>query len=206
VNLESADGRRIVRTLITLWLVALATLGSFWATSYRATAVWIPYDVQRRLEPVTAAQVRCTSYEGAVHGILVTPQTPSEAASFVWPYADWRCLGARYQYFKLETHSLLGWGIVTPWSSRADREFLRPRRPRGSGLSENPRTVRVVTVPYAWIFLAMVAGPLSVMGVRRAKRRRAGRRGLCAACGYDLRATPGRCPECGTLQEIKRAT
>ena len=49
-----------------------------------------------------------------------------------------------------------------------------------------------------WAFaLATSALPAMWLWWRRAGVRRL-RRGLCPACGYDVRATPGRCPECGT--------
>ena len=54
-----------------------------------------------------------------------------------------------------------------------------------------------VEVSY-WLLLCCGALPV---GAWLMWRRTLGRRavnGFCLACGYDLRATPGRCPECGT--------
>jgi len=64
-----------------------------------------------------------------------------------------------------------------------------------------PRRAFVVLLPF-WLLLLIAASlPTAVAWApirqrRRLKKLRQFRR--CTVCSYDLRATPGRCPECGT--------
>jgi hypothetical protein len=60
---------------------------------------------------------------------------------------------------------------------------------------------KVVIAPYWFLCLLFAAYPATA-GARSLRRwllRRArAARNACLACGYDLRGTPGKCPECGT--------
>jgi hypothetical protein len=56
-----------------------------------------------------------------------------------------------------------------------------------------------LSVPYWPLILAGLVPP-ALWTRRRIQRQRWRRAGLCFRCGYDLRATPGRCPECGMVR------
>lgn len=62
----------------------------------------------------------------------------------------------------------------------------------------------VIAIPYWPLVLLSGITPLVWLVAFKRKRRRdfAGR---CLACGYDLRATPERCPECGTISDGAKA-
>jgi hypothetical protein len=65
---------------------------------------------------------------------------------------------------------------------------------------ENGETGLFVGVKH-WFVVACTAAlgfPAARQLARWIHRRQLSRHGCCHVCGYDLRATPDRCPECGT--------
>jgi hypothetical protein len=100
----------------------------------------------------------------------------------------------RVEYERLEGEYMSLVGGEIPRLSDVDvdlenrlRRFPLPM-PAMFFISYRRAVVATVAIPSLWLALA-------IWRLRRAAFRR--RTGFCLSCGYDLRATPDRCPECG---------
>jgi 4-amino-4-deoxy-L-arabinose transferase-like glycosyltransferase len=82
------------------------------------------------------------------------------------------------------------YGIVTHWN-RTGFVGYSIRQPNGS-------LEFSLAVPFGLVTALTALLPVGwAAGRWRLRRRRAKRDGFCVGCGYDLRASPQRCPECG---------
>jgi hypothetical protein len=95
----------------------------------------------------------------------------------------------------------LGWYAGSKPNDDDDRSITdRPKwQVVGFAWWYDPQPYAFLIVPH-WALAAVAAVlPAWQYGRHMRRGRRRTRAGLCPACGYDLRATPDRCPECGTI-------
>jgi len=142
-----------------------------------------------------------TPYENAEDAGRFASDSPRRFDRTPMPPAPWPATG--YSVWER-----LGFGYVRDVRQSQPPPATRPRvlheiRPVGPTTHEQ----RILVVPL-WPFLLATAGPATGWLVARRRRRRRERRatlGLCTACGYDLRASSGRCPECGAAASVTTA-
>jgi hypothetical protein len=114
---------------------------------------------------------------------LTYPKRPPPEWARPWPTARW----------SWDTSDAIGHSpILEGWGSR----WELVRQPyRGQDHGEGG-WYQVLMLPHWSLAVATAVLPVWWL-VGRLRRRRFGE-GCCQKCGYDLRATPGRCPECGS--------
>ena len=156
---------------------------------------------------------RVTRVLGAFSLLLALLTATGWVSSYRWNLAaQWGGGTRRY-------HVMLRLGRMTWFVERGRagplRFFHRPTTPFGNNMADdvpstlgfgyeahgwadpNVATTYTTNVPLWFVLALFLIAPGGVL-IEKVRRARAARRaGYCPVCGYDLRATPNRCPECG---------
>jgi hypothetical protein len=194
--------RKLFTLAAAVSAVLFVAVGTLWVRSYRVfNAHWLGWG--------------CSSGAGTSSGYIVTGQN--------WPGGMWFAVEsvrnadpAWWQWMHnadgtglfVDSNTLRysGWRKTHRPAFTAGRNEKTPWRLRYGGQAAG-WVERSVGAPHWFLLLLTVPLPLAWAGATRSRRRRRrrARQGLCLRCGYDLRSTPDRCPECGAVPTPKGA-
>jgi hypothetical protein len=180
---------RIFRGLLRAMLLTLGlACGACWYRSYgHVNEYWFAESSATRHE-VTRGFIRSGAGRiGMMRTRIINSEIhettrETEFKSRAIQDADWQAMGFKFQEAK------------APWSylgiDYATGDMINEAR---VGIS---MPYRRIVVPY-WLLTSIPAVIWTVWMTARIRKRRRTRVGMCKYCGYDLRASPERCPECG---------
>jgi hypothetical protein len=197
--------RRLLNLLTVLSLLLCLAVAALWVRSYFAADrfVRLPLTLRPggfRTEEYTAFAWRGVLGVGAIrhdHEQASMPAAQYDPLLLIAQSRDaqWQFEGSWSsrppQDFPATGGSLPLWGFDT-WTVN---ERGLGHRGLGAGLN----------IAY-WLLLLLCSVPLDLWVIATMFGRRRLGRGRCVRCGYDLRATPDRCPECGHVGEAAVAT
>jgi hypothetical protein len=158
----------------------------FWEARIDSTRTRVPDNSFTTTHTGTVSWYKPDGHRRAIFVPLIPFRRPNDG-SFAGHYAPYYCDGTSVS---LPFES----GLVQFVRGRASTDERGLLRPDGMTFLE-------VVLPN-WLVLAVFGGIPAVFMVRPAVRRLIAwrrPRGRCRACGYDLRMTPDRCPECGAV-------
>jgi hypothetical protein len=137
------------------------------------------------------ANLQFEDADGVADACLTDDTTPISPAG--WFY-DTSLMPAGSHFYDLEDPDCNHWGFGL--------FLIRTVGPPQGNWHFGQRPLIIAYAPYWFLELPLLVLPcIAAFGLIRSRRRL--RTGCCGQCGYDLRATPGRCPECGATSPTK---
>jgi hypothetical protein len=176
--------RILVNAITVASLVLCIVLIGMWARSYTRLDTYNSWD-DATGRYVVVASLRGGLQVGAIDRM---------------PLSDNYTLYVGWKDYRLDSHEGTGDAYGDDWQLFRETGTEPSQRFGFKWLTGKfgTRNFRSLRVPFWFLALASAVLPCIVL-VRRVRCVRSRRTGCCPACNYDLRATPTRCPECGTI-------
>jgi hypothetical protein len=176
---------RLFNLMTILLLLVCVVSAALWGSSYFCTIGWRFFSQDERHSWTTDVDT--------IRGGIQFRQDIRPPYSFIVSHGPGGRLKSQAAWARKD---LLGFGMDAfnyPWTTNRNGPTSVARR-------------IVLVAPWYPLFLLTALGALPGVVVFRRRRLLNGRqrRGLCLVCGYDVRETPERCPECGMVPAQKK--